>query len=388
MNLALDYRPQRFADVVGQDHIKPILRAMVKHGRVATALLFVGSRGTGKTTCGRIFSAALNCDSPEDGDSCGKCDSCIAVQEGNSFSVIEIDAASHGLVDNIRQIKEMVEYSHNGKWRVVMLDEAHSMSKAAFNALLKVLEEPPERTVFILLTTEADKILPTVASRSMSFEFRRLTNADIVGRLQEISDERGLGTTPELLALIAEKAQGGMRDAVMLLDQISTIGISDVAEFKQLFGISDVALPVLVAAANADFATGISIIEKYFHHTGDASALVSDLIELLRDLLVIHSGGDPRPIPQSEQRAELAAQLTLPKLIASMRVLWELKGRVKATDSDQRSSMYMAFALLVDELLDKKLQEPIPTGEETGQMNPRLSLDDMRKMVATLGRSS
>lgn len=376
MTLALDYRPNRFAEVVGQLHIKPILKAMVKTQSVPPALLFVGTRGTGKTTSARILAAALNCKSSTDGDACAECESCLAVQNGTSFSVLEVDAASNGLVGDIRKIKEMVAYAHEGDWRVVMLDEAHSMSKEAFNALLKVLEEPPPFTVFVLLTTEANKILETVVSRSMSFDFRRMTLGDITGRLRHISDEQQLGATDELLVEIATRAQGGMRDAVMLLDQVSRVGITDVTGFRELFGIKDVSAEILTAAMNGEHAKGASIIEDYFHRVGDASGMVNDLVSLTRDLLIAHSGGEIA----DPERVAMVRRTDIGKLVSVVRVLWDLKTRVRAVDNDQRAAMHMAFALISDVFREKT--KVVSIASSNGHADePKLTLADMRLLA-------
>jgi DNA polymerase-3 subunit gamma/tau len=365
---------------------------MVKTKNVSPSMLFVGSRGTGKTTTGRIFAAALNCEKPTDGgDCCASCASCVEVQNGTSFSVMEVDAASNGLVDDIRGIKELVSYAHEGDWRVIMLDEAHSMSPAAFNALLKVLEEPPPFTVFVLLTTEANKILDTVASRSMSFEFRRLTTADIIGRLRLISEEKGLDASEPLLLEIAERAQGGMRDAVMLLDQVSTIGITDVAGYRELFGIRDVSFPLLRAALDGDHAGGIGIIEDYFLNTGDASGMVNDLVLLVKDLLVIQSGGDPKQSSDvdPEERKELARAMDPVRLVGVIKVLWDLKGRVRAVDNDQRAAMHMAYALISDALQVRSPSAPIPTETSNGNgAARRVSIADIKDMVSRYAQGS
>jgi DNA polymerase-3 subunit gamma/tau len=201
LNLARRYRPQTFDEMVGQKHIRPILkRLVVNQEKLPPVLLFAGTRGTGKTTAARIIAKALNCTpepplDPNANRPCNECPSCLAVTIGNSLDVLEVDAASNGGVAEIRKIKDMVGYAVGGQWRVVLLDEAHSMSKEAFNALLKVLEEPPPQTLFVLLTTEPGKIIDTIVSRSMSFDFRRVTVADIVERLKFIAANENIQVT-------------------------------------------------------------------------------------------------------------------------------------------------------------------------------------------------
>lgn len=378
--LALEFRPATFSDVVGQTHIKPILLAMARDQSVPPSLLFVGSRGTGKTTIGRIFSAALNCERSQTGDACAECPSCLSVQSGSSLSVLEVDAASHGLIEDVRQIQELIQYDAVGAWRVVMLDEAHSMGRAAFNAMLKMLEEPPPQVVFILLTTEAPKIPETIVSRSMTFMFRRITVDDIRGRLEYIAQEKKIGVSPELLTEIAVRAQGGMRDAVMTLDQCSRVGIDDLKGFYELFGIQDIAVPLLRAAATANYTEGAALIDEYFRRIGDAQSMVTDLVSLLRDVgVVLHSG-----IPEDSNevgigdRRDLAALLSTAKVVKATQVLWELRARTRAVDNDHRAAMDLAFVLLANALCPEEVAGPI---HQEAQEEP-MSLEQMEQAVA------
>lgn len=378
MTFTLDYRPHTFTEVVGQSHIKPILRAMVLQQNPPPALIFGGSRGTGKTTSARILAAALNCEQSQDlkGDACGVCASCKSVQASNSIVVLEVDAASNTGVEDIRKIRDLCAYAADGKWRVVLLDEAHSLSKQAFNALLKTLEEPPAQTVFVLLTTEVDKVIETVRSRSMYFEFRRLTIADIIGRLRTIVDQESLDVQDDLLADIAMRVQGGMRDAVMLLDQVSRVGIKDLAGFHELFGIKNVALPLFTAALEGNHTAGTEIIEDYFYRVGDASGMVADLVTLVKDLLVMKSGG---LIPTPEGEA-LAQRVDTGHLVGVIKVLWDLKVRTRNADNDQRASMEMAFALISDVLAPSTVTR-VPTTPITtsGDTEPKsLTLAELR----------
>lgn len=360
MTLTLNYRPVTFADVVGQKHIKPFLREMVRTEKVPPALIFGGPRGTGKTTSARILAAALNCDEGDQGDSCGECKSCKAVQTSSSLTVLEIDAASNGGVDQMRSIKEMCLYSHSGRWRVVMLDEAHSMSKEAFHSLLKLLEEPPPNTLFILLTTEVDKILDTVQSRSMRFDFRRISPADIFGRLRQIADAEEIKVEDKLLQEIANRSQGGLRDAVMTLGQIDLMGIQTVEAFNELQGVSDVSHELLKAAVRSDLVAGSRLIEQQFRRTGDAVEMTSQLVLLVRDLLILKAGGAPDISKElMEERRLLASEIESLALTRVIAVLWDLRVRVKALEFDQRASMEMAF-VLITEALKSRAQAPAP----------------------------
>jgi DNA polymerase-3 subunit gamma/tau len=384
--LTLEYRPIRFADVVGQKHIKPILKAMVKSGSMPPAMIFGGSRGTGKTTSARILAAALNC-AQTDGDACGQCPSCKSVQLTNSLSVLEVDAASNGGVDEIRKIRELCQYAHEGDWRLILLDEAHSMSREAFNGLLKILEEPPPHTLFVLLTTETDKILETVRSRSMMFEFRRLSQEDIVSRLRHIATEEDIKASDGLLEEISARVQGGMRDAVMLLDQVRRVGISDEDGFRDLFGIDDVSEKLLAAALAGDNAAGSQVIGDQYKRTGDAQAMTNDLVLLVRDLLVIKSGGQPETTQDKlASRTELAKSFETPQLTAVIKVLWELKSRTRAFETDQRAAMEMAFVLISEAVRPRKSREGASGANWGARVAPErqeLSLDQVKDLLAS-----
>lgn len=354
MTLALQYRPHTFTEIVGQAHIKPILRAMVLKQNPPPAIIFSGSRGTGKTTTARILAAALNCEKAQElkGDSCGVCASCVAVQTSSSLAVLEIDAASNTGVEDIARIREICAYATDGKWRVVLLDEVHSLSRQAFNALLKTLEEPPPQTVFVLLTTEVDKVIGTVRSRAMNFDFRRISMADIFGQLTLIAAKEELDVEQDLVVEIANRSQGSLRDAIMLLDQVSRVGVKDAAGFHEMFGIKNISIPLLVAALESNHGEGCKLIEDYFYHVGDATGLVSDLVLLIRDLIILRSGGTVSFSSAKDQEAcqAIAHRLDIARLVSVIRVLWDLKGKTRAADNDQRAAMEMAFVLISEAL--------------------------------------
>ena len=212
------FRPQTFDEVKGQDHIVTTLKNQIRNHRLGHAYLFCGTRGTGKTTVAKILAKAVNCEHPIDGEPCGECETCKSITEGSSLNVIEIDAASNNGVDNIREIKEQVQYSPaTGKYKVYIIDEVHMLSIGAFNALLKTLEEPPAHIVFILATTEPHKILPTIISRCQRFDFQRVDENDIITRLKYVLEEEKVDYEEEALAIISKLADGGMRDALSIL---------------------------------------------------------------------------------------------------------------------------------------------------------------------------
>lgn len=344
-NLALSYRPRRFADLIGQHAAQIVLRQMVKINRVPHALMFDGSRGTGKTTTARILAAALNCDA--DDRPCGSCVSCKATFDGSSMDVIEIDAASNGLVDDIRALRQQVLYRGTGEHRVIILDEAHSMSHAAFNALLKTLEEPPPRTVFILLTTEPHKIPDTVVSRCMPFTFRRLTVADITARLKVIAAAENYPCDEQLLVLLAERGDGAMRDAIMLFDQVARVGMTTAEQYQRLIGHVDTAASILRPALRHDLAAALTALEVALTRVADPAVIATDLISLLRDVIVLRAGGELSATGVAlADRQYFALAMETPTIVTVMRLLWELKTRTRLDDA--RALLEVAVVMLTE----------------------------------------
>lgn len=380
--LSLEMRPATWADVVGQKHVVPVLRIMSRDRTAPASLVFSGPRGSGKTSSARIMAAALNCEkAPEqEGSPCNECASCQSVRDGNSFAVTEIDAASHGLVDDIRSLTESVSYDHGDGWRIVMLDEAHSMSGPAWNALLKTLEEPPERTCFILLTTEIGKVPDTVLSRSMVFEFRRLALEDIVTRLGEVSADRQMGFDESMTRDIARRARGGMRDALMLMEQAHRAGVSDVSGLREMVGDPDVSSRLVEAAADGNLAEAHACVDEHFRRTGDGSLLTSDLVAVLKDLLVLKAGGEPKGLSDAdlEARRALAARCSEASLVGAIKVLWEMRSRARPSEWDQRAVADMGVVLMV-EAMGKSFEAD--TKDEPTNGSARLTLGRMSEIV-------
>lgn len=221
---ARKYRPMTFSSVVGQDSLTTTLKNAVRTGKLAHAFLFCGPRGVGKTTCARIFAKAINCENPtSDGEACNECENCRAFNEGRSMNIFELDAASNNSVENIKTLMEQTLIPpQTGKYKVFIIDEVHMLSQAAFNAFLKTLEEPPAHVIFILATTEKNKILPTILSRCQIYDFERMTVPEIVSHLEMVAEKEGITCEEEALSVIAEKADGGMRDALSIFDQVSS----------------------------------------------------------------------------------------------------------------------------------------------------------------------
>ena len=284
------YRPRRFEDVVGQDHITQTLRRQVETGRTGHAYIFVGTRGTGKTTCAKILSKALNCLHPVNGDPCNECEACRGIDSGAILDVIEIDAASNGGVEDIRALREAANYTPaDVRKRVYILDEAHMITSAAFPALLKILEEPPEHLVFILATTNLDKIPITILSRCQHFAFRRIMPEDIAGRLKYVASQEGFGLTDGAAGLLARLGDGSMRDALSLLDQCLPARTVDEASVIRAVGIMGAEDTVAIwrAMTAGDTAGALERFNGCYRGGAEPAAILRDLLGLARDMLMV-----------------------------------------------------------------------------------------------------
>jgi DNA polymerase III subunit gamma/tau len=371
MGLDLAYRPHRFGEVAGQQYTKAVLHAMCRRRTIPSALLFHGTPGSGKTTSARIVAAALNCEVPPGPASvwpCGECPSCKAVANDTSLDYTEIDAASHGSVERIRELREMVQYGTAGQWRVVTLDEAQSMSRDAYNALLKVLEEPPPNTVFILCTTEPGKILETVVSRCSPYEFTRLPPAVIAERLREVCTLEGLPAEEELLAKLADQAAGIMRNGLKLLDQAASVGISTLEAWRKLTGEEDFAPPVVQAAAAGDHAALFAALDRVLLSHSDYAAITAALVACLRDILVLGAGGTVSAQGEAlAVRSALAARLDRRRVVLAMRALWDLQVRVRT--EDRRAGLELAVVVVSERLCAAPAQGSIGNGNGRHQVS-------------------
>ena len=283
------YRPRTLDEVCGQDHITETLKAQVASGRLSHAYLFIGTRGTGKTSCAKILAKAVNCEHPVNGNPCCQCAACRGIDDGTVMDVVEIDAASNNGVDNIRALRDEAVFSPASvKKRVYIVDEVHMLSIAAFNALLKILEEPPEHLMFILATTELRKVPATILSRCQRYSFRRLDAEVISKRLDYIAAQEGFNLTEGASKLLARLADGGMRDAISLLDQCSSAPVIDenaVLEATGLAGNRRVA-DLLSAISENDAVAALDVFSSLWRDGKDPASLLSDLCALMRDVLL------------------------------------------------------------------------------------------------------
>jgi DNA polymerase III subunit gamma/tau len=289
------WRPQKWEEVVGQQHIIQTLRNAVIGGRVAHAYLFAGPRGTGKTTAARLLAKAVNCLDPDPANRpCNTCAYCVAVNEGRFLDLIEIDAASNTSVEDVRDLRDKINFTPNqGQYKVYIIDEVHMLSTAAFNALLKTLEEPPVHAIFILATTEIHKIPATVLSRCQRHEFRRVPVDDITGQLKRIAESEKLRAEPEALTLIARQSAGGMRDAISLLDQMASTGKEITLGLTQSVlgtATSQTVIALVGAVLERDPAAGMDAIHTALDSGSDPRLLARQVVDYLRALLLIQMG--------------------------------------------------------------------------------------------------
>ena len=284
------WRPRTFDDVVGQYHITDTLKRQVETGRLSHAYLFTGTRGTGKTTCAKILSRAVNCEHPVNGNPCNQCPSCLGIENGSILDVLELDAASNNGVDQVRALREEAVYTPAAvRKRVYIVDEVHMLSTAAFNALLKILEEPPEHLMFILATTELHKVPATIKSRCQQFAFKRILPGDIAARLAYVARQEGMELRGEGANLLARLADGGMRDALSLLDQCATpdgpIGEQEVLDALGLAGNLETAR-LLEQIGGGDTAAALETLARLYGAGKGMGSLLGELSALVRDLLV------------------------------------------------------------------------------------------------------
>lgn len=349
-----------FDDVVGQEHVVKTLRHAIEAGRIANAYLFIGPRGIGKTTLSRIFAKALNCSSPNGVEPCGECLNCQEIAQGRSLDVTELDAASHNKVEDVKPIIESVQFKPaSSRFKIYIIDECHMLSNAAWNALLKTLEEPPERVIFILATTELHKIPATILSRCQRFDFRRLHAADIAAHLAMIAREEGMDADDEALFRIAVLAQGGMRDAISMLELCAGGGRKiDVACVQETAGVSgfDLLYQTVKSVCEKDYETIFSIVSEMHRKSRDPAVFLQDLVGFYRDLLIIKTMKQPEKYlelspKESELLRLIAGNMRRETILLHARLLDEAFRQLSIPGADKRLVLEMSLLRLCDERL-------------------------------------
>ena len=356
------WRPKTFSEVVGQPHITTALKNEIRTGRLAHAYLFVGSRGTGKTSCAKILAKAVNCLHPVDGDPCGECEICRGIDDGSILDVTELDAASNNGVDYVRELREEVAYMPAAaRYRVYIIDEVHMMSDSAFNALLKTLEEPPAHVIFILATTEVHELPDTILSRCQRFDFGRIAAEEIAARLTHIAENESFTLSPDAALMLARLADGGMRDALSLLDQCvsrtDNVTLDTVSEAAGIAGRDD--MYRLSAAIRAgDSGDALNLIDRLHGASKDMERLCVEMLDFFRQLMIVKQVKDPASIiilpPAEIERLQAEAQsYTLPAVLHCLDVLQQTLSRLRAGAS-RRLEMEMAVVKLCSPALDSR----------------------------------
>ncbi len=356
MYLALyrKWRPKIFSDVVSQEHITTTLQNQVRLSKISHAYLFTGSRGTGKTTCSKILAKAVNCLNPIDGNPCLECDVCKGIEDGSILDIIEMDAASNNGVDDIRDLRNEANFLPAVcKYRVYIIDEVHMLSMSAFNALLKIMEEPPAHVIFILATTEVHKVPQTILSRCQQYDFRRIRPNDIAKRLIDISENESFELYEDAANLIARLSDGGMRDALSLLDQCvaysQTVDVDNVtvtagiAGSEHLFSISD-------AIVRKDAAECIKLVNELYDNSKGIDRLVAELISHFRNIMIVKSVANPSELvvclpDEMERFVQIAKSLPLAEILKILNVLEQCLDNLTRS-SDKKVELEMTIIKL------------------------------------------
>lgn len=321
--LALEYRPHSFESIVGQHTIVPVLRAFAKKGTPPPLMIFSGPSGTGKTTMARVLGAALNCDNPKpDGDACSECKHCLAVQGNFSLSYLEIDSATNGKVADVQSIREIVLHAHESDFRVIVFDEAHAISSTAFKSLLKLFEEPPENTVFILVTTDPQDIPRTIQSRALTFDFRVVPIVEVAKRLLAISDELNFAAEPTLLVKIAYNSRGHVRDAIMELDKCYRVGITSSEEYDSITFTGDFSKDIILAAVTKDSKLLYDSVENFFKYSSDLKEFISQFVDSLVSISKALVG-----LTVDEKVMDLSRSVSKEQIMRCYELVWSMQDK-------------------------------------------------------------
>jgi DNA polymerase-3 subunit gamma/tau len=372
------WRPQGWESVIGQQHVVGTLRNALAAGHIAHAYLFAGPRGTGKTSTARLLAKAVNCQNEDLAlRPCGECDHCLAVNQGRFLDLIEIDAASNTSVDDVRDLRDKINFSPTqGRYKVYIIDEVHMLSTAAFNALLKTLEEPPPHAIFVLATTEVHKIPATVLSRCQRHEFRRIPVTEIVSHLEEIAKGEDIDVEPEAMILIARQATGAMRDAISLLDQLSSTGQMITLQMAQdVLGTaaSQSVIDIIQALQEQQADHGLDLIHNGLDAGSDARQFARQIVDYLRNLLLIHMGNAERIDATPDIRSQMAKHANAFETVELLRVIKIFNHAANEARNNWQPGLplEMAFIEAMVTPSAQQSQPPAPQTHEDCRSSPR-----------------
>ena len=393
-----EYRPLVFDDVIGQDHIIRTLKNQIKENSMSHAYLFCGTRGTGKTTTAKILSRAVNCQAGDQDHPCNQCPSCQSILDSSNLDVIEIDAASNNSVDDIRELRDTVKYTPaNSKYKVYIIDEVHMLSQGAFNALLKTLEEPPSYVIFILATTEPNKIPATILSRCQRFDFKRVSVGDLIDRMRSICQSESIDIDEDALRIIARNGQGSVRDSLSILDKCLSFGGSSLTgdQVLDLLGGSDPGqlLEMAKAIIDSDVCRSMKMIDDYFMWGKDLRLLVEDITDFFRSLMMVKIFGQASDLvdltkDQVQEILGLAGGIDTEEIIRILTILSDLSEKLRFS-TNQRMTLEIYIMKLASPAMDQSDQalakrlEKLEKLVEDGRIsiNANLSPDQVNQLA-------
>jgi len=390
--ISLKYRPQTFDDVIGQDHITKTIRNAIEKDKIGHAYIFSGPRGTGKTTTARILAKRVNCENPKDGNPCNECSSCKEISEDRSLDVVEIDGASNRGIDDIRSLREQVKYPPTkGKYKVFIIDEFHQITKDAFNALLKTLEEPPSYVLFIFATTELQKVIPTILSRCQRFEFKRIAINELIDRLKYICKEEKIDIDDDSLLLIAKKGDGSMRDAQSILEQAAAFS-KDKIDYEMIIDIlgiikEEVYFDLIQSIIMKDINKLLSLINEMIMNGYDIIEFVSGFSNFLRDLYIVKSTNSTELLEATgnvkDNFKEISKNIEERRIIQMLSIVTDQMNKIKYSLNPRIiiESMFIKLSQLDDifsisEILDGAENEIIPTKRKTKNVSQQNTVNE------------